>query len=369
MTLLDKTGSKVIPICKEQKKISKDAGEGFSFSAKVNNVVKWSDDQPCLYQLLLVLKDENGSVVEAIPAKAGFRRAEVKDGILKINGKRVLMRGVNRHELEPDTGFYVDYEDMVRDIRLMKKYHINTVRTCHYPDTPQWYDLCDAFGIYLIDEANIESHGTIHPETPQGIADNPAWKAAHLDRVQRMVERDKNHPSVIIWSLGNESSYGSNFAAAAAWLRGRDASRPLHYEKACFYRGPKKWGSMEYTDLFCPMYMSTDEIGDYIKNGDHKPLIYCEYDAQVIEKLWENVSRYPSRQGGCIWQWSQLGLNKGKVKVDANVTEHSKNEKWYFGFDKGYVCNGGLVRPDRVATDTLQGPVNKIYGQFSSSGK
>ena len=195
--------------------------------AKIKDPAKWTAETPNLYTLVLTLNDENGNVIEADSCRIGFRKIEIRDGRFLINGQPIRLRGVNRHEIDPDTGHALSEARMIQDITLMKQANINAVRTCHYPDDPRWYDLCDRYGLYVLDEANICTHGT------RGLlANDPRWTGAFLDRAQRMAERDKNHPSVIIWSMGNESGYGPNFAAISGWLHEFDPTRPVHYEGA-----------------------------------------------------------------------------------------------------------------------------------------
>ncbi|MBM3404846.1 MAG: hypothetical protein FJY10_08150 [Bacteroidetes bacterium] len=191
----------------------------------------WSPEYPNLYTLLLALKDPSGKVLEVLSCRVGFRSSEIKNGQLLINGVAVKLKGVNRHEHDPVTGHVISRESMLQDVRLMKQNNINTVRTCHYPDDPYWYEICDKYGLYVIDEANIESHGMGY-DLKRTLGNNPTWKEAHLDRTIRMVERDKSHPSVIIWSLGNEAGNGENFYATYDWIKARDISRPVQYERA-----------------------------------------------------------------------------------------------------------------------------------------
>ena len=267
----------------------------------IDNPLKWTAETPELYEVLLTVKDSNDSVVEVQRCKFGFREVEMIDGQVQINGISVYFKGVNRHENDPDTGKYVSYDSMVKDIELMKQYNINTVRTCHYPDTPQWYELCDQYGIYLINEANIECHANM------GISGNPDWEEAFVDRTRNMVERDKNHPSVIFWSLGNESGNGDNFVATSDWIRNRDSSRIVHYEGA---RGDRN------TDVYCPMYASVDHIIDYGKSNPSKPLIMCEYAHAMgnsvgnLKEYWDAIETYPALQGASIWDWVDQGLRK-----------------------------------------------------------
>ncbi len=263
----------------------------------------WSAEQPNLYRLLLTLTDAAGRTVEVTTCQVGFRRVEMKDGFLLVNGQRVYLKGVNRHEHDPVTGHTVSVESMIRDIQLMKQLNVNAVRTSHYPNDPQWYDLCDRLGLYVIDEANIESHGMGYGE--KSLAKDPAWKAAHLDRTQRMVERDKNHPCVIIWSLGNEAGNGVNFYATYDWTKQRDPSRPVQYERAELDRN---------TDIYCPMYATIEHMVDYAKKNPPRPLIQCEYAHAMgnsvgnLQDYWDAIEAYPSLQGAFIWDWVDQGL-------------------------------------------------------------
>ncbi len=321
--------------------------------AFVKNPLKWSAEIPNLYTVLLTLKDKNGKVLEIESCKFGFRKVELKHGQLLVNGVPILIKGVNRHEHDPDTGHYISRESMIRDIQLMKQHNINTVRTCHYPDDPQWYELCDKYGIYLIDEANIESHGMGY-DPDKTFANKPEWKKAHLDRIQRMVERDKNHPSVIIWSMGNEAGDGINFEAASDWIHHRDPSRPVHYERAQL---------RPHTDIYCPMYARIEHLVKYASQKQDRPLILCEYAHAMgnsvgnLQDYWDAIEKYDHLQGGCIWDWVDQGLRK---KTDDG------REFWAYGGDFGeersdwnFCCNG-LVLPDRGITPKLL-EVKKVY--------
>jgi len=271
----------------------------------ISEPAQWSAEQPNLYRVLITLTDGAGEVIEVVGCRVGFRKVEIRDGQLLVNGKAIYCKGVNRHEHDPVTGHYITRESMIRDIKLMKQNNINAVRTCHYPDDPQWYDLCDQFGIYLIDEANIESHGMGYG--PASLAKKPKWGKAHLDRVVRMVERDKNHPSVIIWSMGNEAGDGVNFEKASAWIHKRDPSRPVHYERA---------GHRPHTDIVCPMYASIKSIETYASKPQTRPLILCEYAHAMgnsvgnLQEYWTVIEKYKHLQGGFIWDWVDQGLLK-----------------------------------------------------------
>ena len=323
---------------------------------EVEDPLKWSAEQPNLYRAVLELKGRGSRTIESLGCNVGFRKVEIKGGQLLVNGKPILIKGVNRHEHDPDTGHYVTREDMIRDIVLMKRHNINNVRTCHYPDDPKWYDLCDIYGLYVIDEANIESHGMgYNPKRTLG--NKPEWKAAHLDRTQRMVERDKNHPSVIIWSLGNEAGDGVNFQATSAWIHERDPSRPVHYERA---------GMRPHTDIVCPMYARISRLEKYGKEKHDRPLIMCEYAHAMgnsvgnLKEYWDVIERYPQLQGGSIWDWVDQGLRK--------YVEADGVKRWFWAYggdygdkpnDKNFCCNG-LVQPDRTPSPALT-EVKKIY--------
>lgn len=321
--------------------------------AHVSNPQKWSAEKPNLYTLLLVLKSESGETIEVERSNIGFRKVEIKGGQLLLNGAPIYIKGVNRHEHDPDTGHYVSLESMVKDIKLMKQFNINTVRTAHYPNDPKWYDLCDEHGIYLIDEANIESHGMGYsPE--QTLANRPEWKEAHLERIIRMVERDKNHPSVIIWSMGNEAGDGTNFEEASEWIHRRDMSRPVHYERA---------GLRPHTDIVCPMYSRIEEIIDYAEKQQERPLIMCEYAHAMgnavgnLKEYWDAIEKYKHLQGGSIWDWVDQGIRK---RADDG------REYWAYGGDfgdepnDGNFCINGLVFPDRTIAPKLW-EVKKVY--------
>jgi len=317
------------------------------------NPHKWSAEHPNLYTVILALKDAEGRLVELESAKFGFRKLEVEGGQLLLNGRPILIKGVNRHEHDPITAHYVTRESMIRDILLMKQLNINTVRTSHYPNDPQWYELCDRYGIYVIDEANIESHGMGYaPEVT--LANRPEWKKAHLDRMVRMVERDKNHPSVIIWSMGNEAGDGTNFEAGSEWIHRRDPSRPVHYERAEL---------RPHTDVYCPMYSRIEEIVAYAKQKQHRPLILCEYAHAMgnslgnLQDYWDAIERYPQLQGGSIWDW-----------MDQGVQKRLPDGRSYFGcandFDPGRkeesFCSDGILFSDRAMTPKAY-EVKKVY--------
>ncbi|MDR3233253.1 MAG: DUF4981 domain-containing protein [Planctomycetaceae bacterium] len=320
------------------------------------NPKQWSAETPNLCDAEVFIPHQT------VYAKVGFRKVEIKDSQLLVNGKPVLIKGVNRHEHDAVTGHTVSVESMIKDIELMKQHNINTVRTSHYPNDPRWYALCDKYGLYVIDEANIESHGMGYGK--ETLAKNPLFKEAHLDRTIRMYERDKNHPSVIIWSLGNEAGDGPNFTATYAWLKEHDTTRPVHYERA---------GGGANTDIFCPMYMKVWDTIKYAENNPKKPLIQCEYAHAMgnsvgdLFKYWDAVRKYPALQGGCIWDWVDQGLLADVPGVpDGGLQAKSRRisgppaaryRSRYYAFggdfgpknvpsDQNFCCNG-LVSPER----------------------
>ncbi|HXT11615.1 MAG TPA: glycoside hydrolase family 2 TIM barrel-domain containing protein [Candidatus Angelobacter sp.] len=321
----------------------------------VHHAQLWSAERPALYKLLLAIKDLDGHVFEIIPVNVGFRTVEIRDGNLLVNGKRILIKGVDRHEFDPDRGQAITPEIMERDIKMMKQFNINAVRCSHYPNQPAWYDLCDRYGIYLVDEADIESHGMGFGE--KTLAKDAEFADAHMNRTVRMVERDKNHASIIIWSLGNEAGDGPNFEATAAWVQQRDATRPVQYEPA---------RKDAYTDIFCPMYPNPRELGEYASKPETKPYIMCEYEHSMgngsgdFGSYWNQIYEKPYLQGGFIWDWVDQGLRAPQGALPAaHYQKPGFFEKtfWAFGGDfgpagtpsDGNFCCNGLVTPDRRA--------------------
>lgn len=337
----------------EQTASVNDKSNTFSFEAKINNPKKWSAEHPNLYKLLLVLKDVEGNTLQAITQNVGFRTAEVKNGQFLVNGKAVYVKGVNRHEHDPDNGHVISRELMLKDIQVMKEFNINTVRNSHYPTDEEFYELCDIYGLYVIDEANIESHGMGYG--PASLAKHEEWGPMHMDRTQRMIERSKNFPSIITWSLGNEAGDGINFVATYNWVSKRDDSRPVQYERV---------GLAAHTDIYCPMYRSIDEIIDYAETKPERPLILCEYAHAMgnscggLQDYWNAIERYDALQGGCIWDW-----------VDQGFREVDENGRMYFTYGGDYgtnmpsdnsFCLNGLVNPDRVPNPQLW-ETKKVY--------
>jgi beta-galactosidase len=282
---------------------------------------KWTAETPNLYTLVLTLNDPQGNVIEADCCQVGFRKIEIRSGQLLINGQPVRLRGVNRHEIDPSSGHSLSEERMVQDITLMKQANINAVRTCHYPDDPRWYELCDRYGIYVLDEANICTHGT------RGLlANDPRWTAAFLDRAQRLAERDRNHPSVIIWSMANESGYGPNFAAVSGWLHAFDPTRPVHYEGAqgesndpptvdIIGRFYPRLATKVYAKPDDPWNVRWDKLLDIARRtNDSRPVLATEYEHAMgnavgnLQDYWTEIYSNPRMLGGFIWEWCDQGL-------------------------------------------------------------
>lgn len=341
--------------------------------ATVTNPLKWSAEAPHLYLVTITAHDPEGRVLETIPWRVGFRSVEIKGGQLLVNGRAVLFRGVNRHEWDPDRGQVVTRERMLQDIRLMKQNNINAVRTSHYPNVPEWYALCDEYGLYVVDEANIESHGMGY--AAESLAKDPEWGPAHLDRTVRMVERDKNHACVIGWSLGNESGFGENFVRTYDWIKQRDPTRPAQYERDFTTRA---------TDIVCPMYPSVDSVLGFAASPRPRPLIMCEYAHAMgnstgdLWAYWRPIYAGATQlQGGYIWDWVDQGL-RTPVPASGRI-ERLDNPKslpldpvfgaFYayggtFGppdvASDGNFCGNGLVDPDRVPHPGLA-EVKKVY--------
>jgi beta-galactosidase len=348
VTLLDANGTAVgsDPLMTASlASITGNAEGKLSMNAAVTNPRKWTAETPNLYQVILTLKDPNSTVIEVEQCRFGFRKVQIISGRLKVNGQLIYVKGVNRHEHDPDSAKAIPYSRMAEDIKIMKQNNINTVRTCHYPNDPKWYELCDKYGIYVIDEANIECHANT------GLSNNTTWQGAFLYRTKNMVERDKNHTCVIIWSLGNEAGNGSNFNATYNWIHGRDATRPVQYEPM---------GTGANTDIYCPMYIGIGNIKSYFSST--KPLIMCEYAHAMGNSLgnfqdyWTAIEANPSAQGGCIWDFVDQGIRK---------FENGK-QFWAYGGDYGDVpndgtsCCDGLVQPDRKLKPQIN-EMKKVY--------
>ena len=351
VSLLEKSGKSIY----NERKRWNAAGRELHFKKEVREPLLWSAEKPNLYRLLITLR-VNGKPEQYISQYVGFRKSEIKHAQLLINGKPVYIKGVNRHEHDPYNGHVVDEASMLRDIQLMKENNINSVRTSHYPNDPRWYELCDIYGMYVVDEANIESHGMGY-KPDQCLANQPEWEKAFIDRTERMFERDKNHPCVIIWSLGNETGEGCNFAATYKWVHANDRSqRPVHSEDGI--KGP-------YTDIFCPMYKKIDVLINHSLYLPTKPLILCEYAHAMgnsegnLQDYWDVIEKYPSLQGGHIWDW-----------VDQGLYAKTPDGKFYWAYggdlapkgtpSSANFCMNGLIAADRTLKPHIH-EVKKVY--------
>ncbi len=352
-TLLDADGRVVLEQPVMQKVIIGAGREvAVEMAAPVASPCKWNPEEPYLYELLLSLRDAKGKVVEVERVPVGFRQVEVKGQRILVNGTPIKIRGVNRHDMSPDTGHAVPFALMELDVRLMKQHNVNAIRTSHYPPDPRLLDLCDRYGLFVIDEADLETHGMV----PWGrLSQDPEWEAAYLDRAVRMVERDKNHPSIIMWSLGNESGYGRNHDAMARWIRQADPTRLIHYEGAdCVQRHEKNPHPLarELFDVESEMYPHVDRVVEKGKVADDpRPYFMCEYAHAMgqgpgnLKEYWEAIRAYPRLVGGCIWEWADHSIRR----------RTSEGKEWFaYGGDfgdqpnDGNFCIDGLVFPDRV---------------------
>jgi beta-galactosidase len=337
---------------------------------KVNNPALWSAETPNLYTLLIRLSDEKSNTIEYVSHRIGFRSIEIKDGVLLVNGKYVYLKGVNLHEHHHINGHVVDRETMIKDLKLMKQFNINAVRTSHYPQPAEWYKLCDEYGIYLVNEANIESHGMgAELQAPFDKSKHPAylpeWYDAHMDRIYSLIERDKNHPSVIIWSLGNECGNGQVFYDAYKWIKQRDKTRLVQFEQA---------DENKNTDIVCPMYASIERIAAYAQKPDiYRPLILCEYSHAMgnssgnLKDYWDTIRAHRPLQGGFIWDW-----------IDQGLLTHDENGNPYYAYggdfnSKHYhhdnnFCMNGVVWPDRTPNPQLF-EVKKVYQDIQIKAK
>lgn len=341
----------------------KDSNNFQNLLMKVKNPLKWTAETPNLYSVYATLKDGKGKVIEIIPFKTGFRQVEIKNKTLLVNGQPIFIKGVDRHEMDPITGQYVKRERMEQDVRIMKENNINAVRTSHYPNDPYWYELCDKYGLYVVDEANLESHGMGYGEN--SLAKKPDWYQQHIERNTRMVQRDINHPSVIIWSMGNEAGMGVNFERTYQWIKAYDPSRPVQYERA---------GNSAFTDLYVPMYPSPSDLVKYITthDEDRKPFIMCEYAHSMgnsvgnFNNYWDTIRKYhPMLQGGFIWDFVDQSFQK--------ITDRG-DTIWAYGGDYGVELpsdanfnDNGLIAPDRTLHPQMY-EVRYQYQNIHTSG-
>lgn len=356
VTIYDRNGRTVTvkpALKKEIDPLNSKTEKTISLTGQVSNPHKWTAETPYLYTVVLTLRDKGNRILEVEHCRFGFREVEIKGGQLLVNGVSITIKGVNRHEHDPDFGRAVPFTRMLQDIKILKQNNINAVRTSHYPDHPLWLDLCDRFGIYLIDEANIESHGMGY-KPDRTLGNNPEWKDAHLDRAISMVERDKNHPSVIIWSMGNEAGDGVNFEAVSTWIHKRNPTRPVHYERAL---------KRPHVDIVSPMYAPIERIVEYAQKPQTRPLILCEYAHAMgnsvgnLKEYWDAIEKYKHLQGGFIWDFIDQGLRKQTT---------DGQEFWAYGGDYGDIpndgnfCCNGIVQPDRTPNPSLY-EVKKVY--------
>lgn len=361
-TLSDKNQSQIPLQLIEATTVGEEAHKRFlHYIFKIEKPLKWSAETPNLYQLTLTLQDKDGQITEVVGCKIGFRTIEIKNAQLYINNQAITLKGVNRHEHDEYTAHVIDEESMIRDIQLMKQANINAVRNSHYPNARRWYELCDEYGLYVVDEANIETHGMgselshIPFDPAPHPAYRPEWKAAHLDRVQRMFERSKNHASIIIWSLGNEAGNGENFKTAYNWLKKQDNSRPIQYEQA---------GEESNTDIVCPMYPPLEYLKSYANKRPARPFIICEYAHAMGNSMgnlidyWNIIDQHDCLQGGFIWDWVDQGL----------AAEKNGEKYWKFGGDYGdentpsdaNFCINGILAPNRSPHPSYW-EVKKVY--------
>ena len=328
-----------ITLCdKDGKQIAQ--ATGAQGTIKVPKVNAWTAETPYLYKAYITLKNKQGAA-EVIPQKVGFRNVEIKNAQLLVNGQPVLVKGADRHEMDPDGGYVVSLERMIQDIKIMKQLNINAVRTSHYPCDPRWYDLCDEYGIYITAEANLESHGMGYEE--KSLAKFPEYILPHIERNEGNVKPLINHPSVIVWSLGNECGYGVNFEKAYDWVKACDKTRPAQYERG---------GYDSKTDIYCPMYIGYEESESYCKSNGTKPYIQCEYAHAMgnseggFKEYWDLIRKYPKYQGGYIWDFVDQGLRDKSPVTGKEIFTYGGDYGRYPGSDYNFNCNG-IIAPNR----------------------
>lgn len=355
------------------------AERSVTLTGDLPGVKPWTAETPNLYLLLVELYDAKGAIIQSTYARVGFRTVAIRDGLVSVNGKPITIRGVNRHEHDPETFHVVSLESMERDIQLMKRNNVNAIRTSHYPNDPRLYDLADRYGLYVMDEANIESHAYMdyankHPErrAELQLGFDPAWKDAHVSRVTNMVERDKNHPSILFWSLGNEAGIGPNFAAAAAAARARDPARLISYLGWGTWDGVSDHRPNWYADIYAPMYDPVEKMVDYATNWNfEQPMIQCEYahmqgnSGGNLKEYWDAIYAHPHKlQGGFIWDW-----------VDQSMYRHTKDGTFYWGDGGEYGPNpggdidfgDGMLQSDRTPNPALY-ELRKVYAPVQFDG-
>ena len=355
--LLTGIGPKMETVYDSTYKTKIDSAQTIWFEKNIRNVMKWNAEQPNLYQLQITLTDPFGKTLQSFIQQVGFREIEIVDGNLKVNGKVITLKGVNRHEWDPVKGRVIDEESMINDIKIMKLNNINAVRCSHYPNQERWYELCNEYGLYVVNEANIEAHGMrFHDKGYEKITNDSSWTGQWLDRGKRMVERDKNQPSIIMWSMGNEAGDGKNFIKLYKWIKNRDNTRPVVYEPA---------KEKSHTDITFPMYKNLEYISNYAKANPSKPLILCEYAHAMgnsvgnLQDYWDVIDNYKSLQGGFIWDF-----------VDQTIYKSTESGIGYWGYGGDFngsffendsnFCANGLVSADRTPNPHLN-EVKKVY--------
>jgi len=313
---------------------------GTGLQQTIANAKPWTAETPYLYTLLVTAK-KGATVVESVRLRVGFRHIEIKNRQLLVNGQPILIKGVNRHELSPDGGYVVTVDEMVKDIQIMKQLNVNAVRTCHYPDDPRWYDLCDEYGLYVTAEANVETHGMGYGE--KSLAKFPEFELPHIERNEANVRTLRNHPCIIVWSLGNEGGYGVNFEKAYDWVKKADTTRPVQYERA----------ELEgKSDIYCPMYCWYPDCERFCKSSDPRPLIQCEYAHAMgnsmggFKEYWELIRKYPNYQGGYIWDFVDQGLRDKSPITGKEIFTYGGDYGRYPAGDYNFNCNG-VIAPDR----------------------
>lgn len=359
ITLKDRNNNILIDKTQPIQSIKKGEETTFSLTEEVTAPLKWTAETPNLYTVEIGLIDSKGNIKQTISQKTGFRKVELKNGLLLVNGKPIKIKGVNRHEFNMYTGRYVTRESMIRDILLMKQHNINAVRTAHYPNHPDWYSLCDEYGLYVMDEANIESHGLW--DKGYYIGELPEWKNVIIERNVNMVKRDKNHPSIIFWSMGNESGTGVNFDAAYEAIKSMDTEkRPVHYES----QNPAYSKVLAQYDIISSMYPSLEYVIKQFNEDTTRPMIICEYAHAMgnglgnFRKYWNLFYKYDRLQGGFIWDWVDQGLRS---------KDKNGNEYWNIvNHIDGANVNDGLVNPDRTIQPELY-EAKKVFQNYNAS--
>lgn len=357
VTLRDAMDNPIMTLKSENFTVQKSVERTISLKGNVTNPLKWTAETPNLYKVGIELVAANGKAVQAFVVHTGFRKIEIKDGLFLVNGQAIKIKGVNRHEFDMHNGRTITSESMIEDILLMKRHNINAVRTSHYPNHPEWYNLCDEYGLYVVDEANVESHGLW--ANGYYVGEKSEWKQAIVERNVNMVLRDKNHPSIVYWSMGNESGWGANFDAAYEEMKKTDPQkRPVHYES----QNPTYAKVLSRYDIISQMYLSLKDIVRLFNEDETRPFIICEYAHSMgnslgnFNKYWDLYYKYPRLQGGFTWDWVDQGLRS---------KDKNGNEYWnIINYSDGANVNDGLVTPDRRVQPELN-ELKKIHQNFT----